>query len=352
MVGWRRGATVYWALLGFVVGLGLWTHLLFAVPASVALLALTVRFPAIGLRDAARGVAIAAVGFVAGFSPWLAFNVTHHFLSLSAFPVYRLPRSTGIARFYDTALPVFMGTINVLEPAITLALLAVLVPIALRHRPRIDTTPRSLLHKLQPLDAVIPLLAVIVALVTVTKFNGVYVEPRYFMPAVVPLAVLMALAMRRPWRWRLVAIGVLTTFLVSNVILMVQRYSSPAVFATFGGVTAVQNWEADGRWLADQHPEAVFADYWLERPLQYVTHESIPMAPYDGFLAFHEAAAAANRAQHPDYMFVAGDDRINAFKDACARRGITYTVIAHNSELLFHRLSAPLHPTDLGWAAG
>jgi hypothetical protein len=326
-----------------VVGLGLWEHMLFAVPAACAALVLLTRLREIGVRSTLRGVALAACGFLGGFAPWLVFNLSNHFLSLRSVPLNPIGRRDAIIRFYDTALPVFMGTKDVIAPALTSMLVGGLAVLAARHRRTLIPRATMWHHRLHPLDGALLLLPVMLILVTMTRFNGVYADARYFMPAVVPMVVLAALAvLSRPRSVGIAGVTIVAVFVVASAVTTARNAASRPVVVTIGGAIAVQDWTGDAAWLTEEGPTAVYADYWVIRPLEYITHDAIPMAPYNANPGLPDAAEAAASARNPDYLFLAGDRNEPRFIAACQARGITYTVIQHGDRHLYHRLSAPL----------
>src|SRR5262245_62145845 len=66
-----RGA---WAAAGLVAGVGLWAHLLLAVPIAAGLAAVLARAPATGWRPTWRGLGLAAAAATIGYLPWLLYN--------------------------------------------------------------------------------------------------------------------------------------------------------------------------------------------------------------------------------------------------------------------------------------
>jgi 4-amino-4-deoxy-L-arabinose transferase-like glycosyltransferase len=353
-VGWRTPRNRDLAILGLVAGLGLWQSLAFAAPIGVAALLLLLRAPKLDRRSYLAGSRIVGLGWVVGFSPWLLFNLRHDFLSLHSLPSFFIGYLPGVEHFYSDALPIFMGTSGVLPPLITSLMLATVVLLSIgRNHPRPLTSDRDSgwLRRFSPYDGMYLLLVLIVALDTLTRFNGVYLEPRYLVPASVPLAAILFLALRRSFPIRAVAVAVVAAFLVADGITVEGLYTHRSILLTLGGAYTTMHWEADARWLESEHPEAVYADYWLERPIQYVSGGAILMAPYNGAIGFPVTAAEAARVPHPDYLFVAGDPYESWFEHVCALNDVTYTKIVHGDRVLFHHLSRSLLPAAFGWYA-
>ena len=96
----------------------------------------------------------------------------------------------------------------------------------------------------------------------------------------------------------------------------------------------------------------LFADYWVARPITYLSGERVDAAVYSGPVGFPELQAKAERAAHPDWLFVSGDPEIATFEALMRASRIS----AHASTLdgyeLFTDLSQPLRPADLAALRG
>ena len=111
-IGWRPGGARLrnWTLLGLVTGVGLWNFALIAVPLLPIVVALLCRGPAIGWRRTWQGVAAAACGALVGFSPWIAYNVTHGLASLQNLPSAGTSVPHAVKGLVEQELPIFVGT--------------------------------------------------------------------------------------------------------------------------------------------------------------------------------------------------------------------------------------------------
>src|SRR5437588_52715 len=159
-----------------------------------------------------RGAAIALRSAVVGFAPWIAYNVATHLGSLSSLSHAAVHHGTRQAatELFVLGIPVFLGAEHLagcgtgIVPWVVadVAMVALLsVTIWLRRR-----SVLALLQlrwtRLAPIDFVLLLLPLTLLSVIVGPFNGAACDPRYLMPAAVPLVVIVALAIAVPWRGR------------------------------------------------------------------------------------------------------------------------------------------------------
>jgi hypothetical protein len=344
-IGWRRPRWYHWVGAGLLSGIGLWGSFLFALPAGVMAIGVLTQVRRMGFATFARGAVLSGIAFLVGFSPWLAFNLRYGFISLHNIPNYSLSRVQAMKAFVKQALPVFTGTDQRWPAWLTAAAVVALVLAALIARWQLSTasTPIRDRLRLQAVDVVLVLLPVMVVAVTLTRFNGVPFEPRYFLPAVVPLCVCIALALTARWPLLLVSGAILGAMTLTSVFAVIAASQTP-VSGTIFGALFTPSWGDLAPWLQRQNVEAVYADYWIERPLQYLTGDKIPMAPYDGYLAFIDEAKTADAAAHPSYLFAAVDwGARTTVEAACALHGVTFTIATHG-EFVLYTLSTSLSP--------
>ena len=172
-IGWQpRGDRLRnWILLGLVAGIGFWNYLLLAVPLAPVAVALLCRAPALGWRRTLRGVGAALAGLLVGFSPWLAYNATHHLASLQNLPSYVTSIPHAVKGLVEQELPIFAGTSsecgsNTVTPWVAwigLAALAAAV-LWLRRKP-IRLLLRGHLSSVEPVEMVLAIAPVAVVAV-------------------------------------------------------------------------------------------------------------------------------------------------------------------------------------------
>ncbi len=87
LIGWGRGRQKrWWALLGLVAGIALWSDLLFVCVVAAIALGLFLRGPRIGWGVFFSGAGTAVAGGIVGMLPWLIANVPNGLFSLRAVP--------------------------------------------------------------------------------------------------------------------------------------------------------------------------------------------------------------------------------------------------------------------------
>jgi len=340
-----------WLAAGLAAGLAVWQHPLLALPVGLCLMAGLLR------ARAWRSLLPAVAGGLIGFTPWLVYNgVITHLGSIrhlySPLQAYSVPTHVAAGQVITEALPIFVGVRmnfcgaeTVPWPVADLGLLG-LAAAALWIR---RTALAGLLHgRLEPVDLVLLLAPLSVLAVTLRWFNGLSCEPRYLMPLAVPLAVAAALILRLapPRRW---AAGLAAAaWLAIAAVTTVHTVQQSRDLVVIPGVLARVDVATAGRALAGTPPEALWAQYWLARPLQFYSGDSFVVGEYGGYVGFRATQQAAYAARHPSWLFLAGDREAAALEAICARRGITY----QRSEpapglVLYSDLSQPLTPDDL-----
>jgi len=339
-----------WVGLGVVAGLGLWTTPLLVIVLAPCALALLLRAPLLGWRASGRGAVLASAGALVGYSPWLAYNLEHAGASLHGLTGDRVSRLLAVRQVLNAAIPIFTGavrtcgsprTVWTVVPVAGVALL-LLVTLAIRYRGLRDRAGGRL-EALAPLDLVLAIAPLSLASVTLSGFNGLSCEPRYLLPFAAPLVVAAAAALAR---WRLSATVLMGAWLVVEGVTVGQTPQVGA--ATSTGAPVPVNVGRLAPALEGRQLGAIYADYWLERPLLYASGERLVMGEYNGFVGFPGLQAAAGRAPHPSWLFVAGDPTINTLQAACRRRGVRYRREELGGLVLYANLSLPLRPADLG----
>src|SRR5439155_1566339 len=99
--------------------------------------------------------------------------------------------------------------------------------------------------------------------------------------------------------------------------------------------------------LHARHPGAIWAQYWLSRPLSYMSGDTLPIGEYGGYVGFLQRQQQVSTALDPSWVFVAGQADIGAFERACRDRGITFVKVAGGGLVLYTRLSGTVEPPDV-----
>jgi hypothetical protein len=91
----------------------------------------------------------------------------------------------------------------------------------------------------------------------------------------------------------------------------------------------------------------LFGDYWVARPILYLSGGRIDAAVYNGPIAFPSVQAAAEASRDPAWLFVNGDPNIGIFQALMRATGVTSREVSVDGYKLFEGFSAPLVPADL-----
>ncbi|MGI8848010.1 MAG: ArnT family glycosyltransferase [Candidatus Dormibacteria bacterium] len=350
-IGWRgRRKARDWCLLGLIGGVALWTTPLLAVVIIPCAAALVLRGPVMGWRSLGRGAALALVGAVVGLPPWLAYNASHQWGSLTGIPRQRTGIRHAVHEVLVSALPIFAGSqrscapVRTIPPELAAGLvLLLLMGAALTRREALWGALHGRWGALEPVDLILIIAPISIASVTIGSFNAVSCEPRYLLPLTAPLVVSGVVALRH---WRGVTIVMLAAWLMVETVTTVRTprldnvtVAGPVVPADVASLVPA---------LEEQRLQAIYADYWLSRPLLFASSERLPMAEYNGYVGFPGLQRAADEAKHPSWLFVQGSPDIARLEQACRNRGITFRRVQLGSLVLDADLSAPLRPADLG----
>ena len=330
-----------WVLLGLVGGAGLWVHPLLAIPVSIVLVGLLLR-----ARD---GLGWTVAGALAGYSPWLLYNLLTGLCSLrhlySPAQAYSVPIGVAAGQLLSNALPVFVGSRVDFCGYETVAAWTVDAGLLLLFGAagwlrRGWRGPVGMILFAAPLS---------IAAVTVGPFNGLSCEPRYLLPLAIPLALAVALLLADGGIRRLLTgLGLLAWLAVAGLTVLHTSQAYTGRLFNAGELDAIDV-PAAARVLAAHPPEALWAQYWLARPVDFQAGDTFPVGEYEGYIGFRSTQTAALAARHPSWLFLAADPVLPRFEAECARRGISYQRSEPTSGLvLYSNLSSPLHPADLG----
>lgn len=331
-----------WALLGLVAGVALWQHLLLAEPIGLALIALILRRRPLG------GLAVALPAGLVGFSPWLIYNAETRLGSLrhlySPATAYTLPVGRAAHDVATAALPIFTGgRVDFCGSEIVPWWVADIGLLALAGAVLWLRRGRFAAPELAFAVAPVALLAV-----TLRWFNALACNPRYLMPFAIPLVLAVALLLDSKPPLRSITAAAAGLWLVVSGLTLNETLAGERGLL-FVSYRAVQlDTPAAAGAVAASHPEAIWADYWLARPIQYYGGDSFSVGEYGGYVGFRTTQQKAFLAQHPSWLFASGDPVEQRFVAECRSRGISYTRSEPAPNLvLYSDLSAPLTPDDL-----
>jgi 4-amino-4-deoxy-L-arabinose transferase-like glycosyltransferase len=353
-IGWQPRGNRFrnWILLGLVAGIGLWNYLLIAVPLAPVAVALLCRAPALGWRRTLRGAGAALGGLLVGFSPWLAYNASHHLASLQNLPSYATSIPHAIKGLVEQELPIFAGTSsecgsNTVTPWVAwigLAALAAAV-LWLRRKP-IGRLLRGDLRSVEPVEMLLAIAPVAVVAVVAGRFNDVPCEPRYLLPLAIPLAVAATLVLMVRSRWRFVAAGLGIAYLVIAAFTAYGPTVDALPYTTTGAPIPLNRTQIVTE-LEARHVTVLFGDYWVARPIVYLSGGRIDAAVYNGPIGFPSVQASAEASHDPAWLFVDGDPNIGIFQALMRSMGVTAHEVSVDGYELFQGFSVPLRPDDV-----
>ena len=351
-----------WLAFGFVAVLSYWHDILIATTLFVCVIALLARGTAIGWANLRRGTLYSIVGAIVGFSPWLVYNAQTRLGSLrhlyTPLTTYNVPTDQAVREVLAIALPIFVGArVNYCGPsiasttAVDLALLLLAMAVLWNRRHLLAALVRGRFAAIEPVDIILLIGPLAVIAVTLKWFNALSCEPRYLFPLAVPLVTAFVLLLGAGWLLRGAAGALLIALLAVSVITAQRQAALIHDLLIVPGAPSVRvDLPALATRLENERPEAVWANYWLARPIEYVSGDRIVMGAYGGYVAFPEIQSQALAAPRPSWLFMPGSADIPVFEAACAKRGITYRRLeVTNGLILYADLSQRLEPADVGF---
>jgi hypothetical protein len=362
-LAWSTRAPAWrpWALFGLIAGVAVWQDILLAIPLAACAIAFLLRGSIIGWSRLGRGLATAGMAALVGFSPWLLYNAQTRLGSLrhlyTPLSTYSVPTSRAVRQVLDAALPIFVGArVNFCGPRIVPSWLVdvglglVAVAVLWLRRDSLIAAVRGQFAAIGAIDVVLLIAPLALIAVTARWFNSLSCEPRYLMPLAIPLVVALALLIRASLPFRLAGVLILAGCLVMSAFTV--QTSAPLfrdLVVVPGAPQAHIDLAAAARALEAESPQAIWAQYWLARPIEYLSGDRLLVGEYGGYVGFPDTQRAALSASHPGWLFVDGDPEIAAFKQLCTQRGISYRETHPAAGLVFFaELSQPLTPSDLG----
>ena len=315
-----------WLAFGFVAGLSFWHDILIATTLFVCVIALLARGAAIGWTNLRRGALFSTVGAIVGFSPWLIYNAQTRLGSLrhlyTPLTTYNVPTDQAVREVLAIALPIFVGArVNYCGPsiasttAVDVALLLLAMAVLWNRRQVLAVLVRGRFAAIEPVDIILMIGPLAVIAVTLKWFNALSCEPRYLFPLAVPLVTAFVLLLGAGWLLRGAAGALLIALLAVSVITAQRQAALIHDLLIVPGAPSVRvDLPALATRLENERPEAVWANYWLARPIEYVSGDRIVMGAYGGYVAFPEIQSQALAAPHPSWLFMPGSADIPVFE--------------------------------------
>lgn len=353
LIGWGRGGKKrWWALLGLVSGIALWSDLLFVCVIVAIALGLLLRGPRIGWEALFSGAATALVGGIVGMLPWLFANVPNGLFSLRTVPLDSVKLTTRATNLAHEQVPILTGLVascgHTVVPAVAAdaAMAVLLLALLWTRRRTLEYLVTGHWTGISQLDLVLLVIPVTVALVVLGDVNGDACAAQSLLPITLPLALGAASTLVEHTRWRIIAAAVAALWLAVSAITATETLEASQPRTTTG--TPIPSNLAPGLALLRQRdPGAMWADYSLSRLLTYYSKDTVAIGEYGGFSGFIARQQQAETALDPSWVFVAGDPAIATFTKACAARSIEYTMYSGGGLDLFTGLTGPLEPGDV-----
>jgi 4-amino-4-deoxy-L-arabinose transferase-like glycosyltransferase len=353
LIGWGHARKKrYWALLGFIAGIALWSDLLFVCVVVAIAVGLLLRAPRIGWPEVVSGASTAVAGGVVGMLPWLVVNVPNGLFSLRAIPRESASLSAGLGNLVREQIPIFAGAAgdcgHAVVPAVAAdaAVAALLLALLWSRRRTLEYIVTGHWTGLSQIDLALLVIPVTVVLVVLGGVNANSCAAQSLLPLAVPLALGVASILVERTRWRVIAVIVAAAWLVVSGITANGTLQDAQAVTTSG--TPVPTDLAPGIALLKAHDgTAVWADFSLSRLLAYFSDDTLPIAEYGGDEGFIKQQQEVETALDPSWVFVAGDPNIVRFLAACSRKSIRYTTYSGGGLELYTSLSAPLEPADV-----
>lgn len=371
LVGWYvvsryRSGLGWWAILGLLAGVGFWTLglvVVYLLPLGVLLLW---RYRA----RAWKGFLIALLLFAVGVSPWLAYNAQHSWVGVRTLydpaaerdpmsPV--VPIGQRLAGLLLIGLP---GLVGVRLPWLKEWLPLAMVPLVVGFYGVVAWHAFSQARRRAWGGAYRLLWGLGVTTIVLLVFSRFGSDPtgRYLLPLYTPLCIFSAAAIAaagRAWRWA-------TPVLVSAVVAL-NLWSTWVTGTSVQGLTPQYDPrlqygndydEALIAFLESSDGSRGYSTYWIAYKTAFLSQERVILdasLPYkqrlsgsgldNRYLPYVGTVAAAREIVYA----TGGQPELDALlRDRFAGQGITYRERQIGPYRVFHELSSPVSPVELG----
>jgi hypothetical protein len=281
------------AVLGLVLGLAWWTHLLALAYIAPILLLLIVEFRH---QMFSRASAVFVAAGLIGSLPFWVYNILRAGATLRLNAPHPMPFWPSLAGFFRTAVPVFLGTrpeggtvdFFRLGSAVGLLLFVIALVLPWFRRSRSDAPPAR--HGRLLLLVMFGFFPVLFA---ASGFGGVVSVPRYLIPLYSGIYVLLLVGFRPA------AQLVLATLLLA--VNLTGSFRTPAI-----DLATTLNAEPNTALIAFLHAHHVrtaYAPYWTAYRLTFETHEEIICTPPEnGGLRYTPYLAVVQADRQPAFI--------------------------------------------------
>ncbi len=379
----HKGPAGLWLLFGLLSGLGFWTFPLICVYVLPALIYLLTIYRSRLLRSSFSLYSwpLFTLGFLLGASPWLWFTATYGLTTVAELGGSAIAGASGFHPVWSLFAHLFnfllfgLTVIFGLRPpwsaeflALPLAPLALVVYSALI----VSVTCRVARSRRRPNDAaragrglLVGVCLTLVAAFILTPF-GADPSGRYFLPLVIPLALLLAEMLDRqrqlsPGR-RWLAHGLALSLILFNLWGTVHSAAQfpPGLTTQFDAVAQVNQRDLPAlmAFLRAQGETRGYTNYWVEFPLAYLSDEELI---YEARLPYHlDFRYTPRDNRYPPYAQVVADSLRVAYittrhppLEERLRTGLTQLGVAFQEQQIgdfhiFYALSRKVVPEELG----
>jgi hypothetical protein len=358
----RRQSLLWWLLFGALSGLAFWSMSLivvYLIPLGAVLLR--------GMKDQGlRPAGAVLAGFVGGSSPWWIYTLSHTGAVLALLAEgTSVPSTIGLRSLGLVALglPALLG----LRPPWSADLAPLPVQIALIFS---YTLALAVLHSAarggrpaiaRPWMYIFPGMGAVFALLFIASPFGIDSTGRYLLPVYLPLAVTVAAAIARAWRWKPAAGAVMLALLLgANIFETVRAASLPSgLTVQFDPISDFNN-QHDPQlieFLADRGEHFGYANYWVSFRLAYLSGERLVYSaelPYKADLSYTPVdnrypayREAARRADKVAYITTQHPELDELLRRALRSHEVGFRETAIGPYRVFYDLSSPISPGDL-----
>ncbi len=351
-----------WLALGALAGLGWWTNNLivaYALPVGIILIAAWRRLPW-------KLVALAVAAFIVCSGPWWIYNLSHDWESVRfLLGGFSSPSGSLIGSneklfgLLLLGLPAIVGVRYpwTMQPWLGGWAIPVIILVALLLAP----TALAAFRRPGPARFLWIMVAGFSLLFVFSSF-GVDATGRYLLPLIVPVAILLAMEIRRlsnrfTWAFVLPAI-----FVVVNLVGTVRAMQTvpPGLTPQFDPATDFPNTDDQAviDFLEQHNGRLGYATYWVTYRLSFLSGESVilaPLLPYKASLAYFDinryppySEKVEQAATVPVYVTANLPQLDQAIAQRLDSKGITYSRQQIGTFTIFYDLSRRITPGELG----
>ncbi len=335
-----RACQVRAAVLGFLAGLGFWTHTLSAL-----------YFPVVSVVWLASGssarrlkpLALAVVGAVVGSAPFGWRNLHTGFQSFGN--VSWVDWGTAwqhLEGLVTVGLPTVLGARDVwafdeIAPAAGIAFALANVALAIVSVRRVLAPDVTFARRAVPIGAwLTALLALLVDAKSV--FGGESHEPRYLFPLYTAFGLSFGIALADAWERRRRAVLALGAALVAGQLFGLARQDPSLMLGISAGQRVARHNDKLLALLDKLGVTSIYTDYWVSYRLVFESEERVRAKPFGHVVVERVPAMSAAVDADPNPAFVLLGDAASGFRAALERRGLAFRERAAGPYRVFYRV--------------